>query len=303
MLIDLVQMRTFVAVAEEQHLTRAAERLHISLSAASAHVRALEEDLDTVLFVRTNRNLELTHAGQLLLRRAKDLLREATLFMSFAREIRGKTEGRLVVGSSSDPAATRIGSIVSALRNVHPYIYLDLRARHSYGIRQGLKMGELDIGIFLGRPLDPELSYVSLMSERFHVAGPAAWKESIEQADWAALASLPWITPSDPGMAYSMMLNQLFHDRGLELNSVAQFDNEAIGRSMAIEGVGLTLVRAEHAARGEREGTLAISPTARAEFDLVVAYTARRADDLLIKAFVSAIAVAWPEATPLPSPG
>ena len=66
MLIDLVQRRTFVAVAEEQHLTRAAERLHMSQSAASAHVRAIEERLGTQLFVRTNRSLELTHAGQLL---------------------------------------------------------------------------------------------------------------------------------------------------------------------------------------------------------------------------------------------
>ena len=69
MQIDLVQLRTFVAVAEEKHLTRAAERLHISQSAASAHVRAVEESLDTQLFVRTNRSLEPTRACELLLAR------------------------------------------------------------------------------------------------------------------------------------------------------------------------------------------------------------------------------------------
>ena len=89
MQIDLVQLRTFVAVAEEQHLTRAAERLHISQSAASAHVRAVEDRLDTQLFVRTNRSLELTRAGQLLLAKAKILLNEAAIFISFARELRG----------------------------------------------------------------------------------------------------------------------------------------------------------------------------------------------------------------------
>jgi DNA-binding transcriptional LysR family regulator len=77
MLIDLVPLRTFVAAAEEQHLTRAAERLHISVSAASAHVRAIESMVQTQLFVRTNRNLELTRAGQLLFRKAKALLNEA----------------------------------------------------------------------------------------------------------------------------------------------------------------------------------------------------------------------------------
>ena len=89
MLIDLVQLRTFVAVAEEQHLTRAAERLHMSQSAASAHVRAIEERLGTQLFVRTNRSLELTHAGQLLARKAKALLNEEAVFTSFARELKG----------------------------------------------------------------------------------------------------------------------------------------------------------------------------------------------------------------------
>src|SRR5579871_4609570 len=115
MQIDLVQLRTFVAVAEEQHLTHASERLHISQSAASAHVRAVEECLDTRLFIRTNRSLELTRDGQLLLRHAKALLNEAALFQSFARELRGQAKGTVVVGASSEPLGSRIGDIVAAL--------------------------------------------------------------------------------------------------------------------------------------------------------------------------------------------
>ena len=100
--IDLVQLRTFVAVAEQKHLTRAAERLHISQSAASAHVRAVEESLDLQLFVRTNRSLELTRVGELLLAKARALLNESAVFASYAREIRGKTEGRLVLFGVSE---------------------------------------------------------------------------------------------------------------------------------------------------------------------------------------------------------
>jgi DNA-binding transcriptional LysR family regulator len=155
MQIDLVQLRTFVAVAEEQHLTRAAEQLHISQSAANAHVRAVEERLDTQLFVRTNRSLELMRAGQLLLDKAKILLNEAAVFMSFAREIRGKIEGHLVVGASSEPATTR----------------------------QGLKTGEFDIGLILGRPIDPGFTYYELTKVQFRVAGPSAWREKIESAN------------------------------------------------------------------------------------------------------------------------
>ena len=130
MLIDLVQLRTFVAVAEEQHLTRAAERLYMSQSAASAHVRAIEERLGTQLFVRTNRSLELTQAGQLVARKAKTLLKEEALFTSFARELKGKIEGKLVVGTSSEPG-TRIGEMLASLRAKHPLVNVDVMARTS----------------------------------------------------------------------------------------------------------------------------------------------------------------------------
>jgi DNA-binding transcriptional LysR family regulator len=295
MMIDLVQLRTFVAVAEEQHLTRAAERLHISQSAASAHVRAVEENLDTQLFVRTNRSLELTRSGEMLMRQAKTLLNEAAQFTSFAREIRGKLEGNIVVGASSEPSASRIGEVVSALRAKHPLITVDLRASPSTGTRQALKTGELDIGMFLGRPVDVGFTYYQMAMVQFRIAGPAAWKAQIEAADWAQLAALPWITPTGSSLAYTAMLSQLFGDKGLELNTVVRFDNAALGRSLLKAGVGMMLMREEHALQGERDGYLTVSPIAHTEFGLYIAHVASRRNDPLISAFVDAASMAWPD--------
>lgn len=295
MLIDLVQLRTFVAVAEEQHLTRAAERLHISQSAASAHVRAIEENLDVRLFNRTNRNLELTRTGELLLLKAKALLGEATLFASYAQELRGKIEGTLVVGSSSDPSASRFGNIMATLRERHPLIKLDVRVRPSSGTRQGLKIGEVDVGIVLDRPTDPALRYYELTTVPFRVVGPVAWKEQIENADWTALASLPWLTPMENSTAYVDMLRRLFDDRGLELNSVIRFDNSAIARTMLQAGVGMMLMREEHALQGEKDGVLAVSPLARAEYGLYIAHLNTRKNDPLIRAFIDVASTVWPE--------
>jgi DNA-binding transcriptional LysR family regulator len=295
MLIDLVQLRTFVAVAEEQHLTRAAERLHISQSAASAHVRAVEESLDIQLFVRTNRSLELTRSGQLLLGKAKTLLNESTLFASFAQEIRGKIEGNLVVGSSSQPSTSRVGEIIGALRIRHPLIGVDVRARPSAGTRQGLKTGELDIGLLLGRAVDLGFTYYEVKTVQFRVAGPAAWKEQIESADWAELASLPWITPTDSSMAYTAMLRELFEDRGLELNSVVRFDNAELARAMLEAGVGMMLMREEHVNKGLEQGTVAVSPIASARFQLFIAHLASRRNDPLVRGFLEAATDVWPD--------
>jgi DNA-binding transcriptional LysR family regulator len=286
--IDLVQLRTFVAVAEEKHLTRAAERLHVSQSAASAHVRAVEESLGLALFLRTNRSLELTRAGELLLAKAKDLLRESTAFASFAREIRGRTEGRLVIASSSEPGHSRIGEFVAALRQRHPLVSVDLRARHSASARQGLKTGELDVCLLLGRPVDADFTCYPLAEVPFAVAGPVAWKAQIERSNWADLAAMPWIVPTYSGMAYFAMLAHLFGERSPELNTVASFDNAALGRTMVEAGVGLMLMREEHATHGVEQGLLAVSPIARASFPLFLVHLSSRSNDPLIRAFLEA---------------
>lgn len=294
-MIDLVQLRTFVAVAEEQHLTRAAERLHVSQSAASAHVRAIEESLDMQLFARTNRSLELTHSGQMLLRQAKTLLNGAAEFTSFARGIRGKVEGNLIVGASSDPLSSRIGQVVAGLRERHPLITVDVCARASVGTRQALKTGEFDIGMLLGRPVDPELTYYQLTTIKFRVAGPVAWKEKIEGANWEALAELPWITPSGTNQTYAFMLDRLFGERGLELNSVVRFDNSALGRALVHAGVGMLLMREEYALQGVDAGELALSPIAKTECPQFIAHLTSRGNDPLIRAFIESTSETWPD--------
>jgi len=292
-MIDLVQLRTFVAVAEEQHLTRAAERLHMSQSAASAHVRAIEERLGTQLFVRTNRSLELTAAGHLLVQKAKALLNEEAVFTSFARELKGKIEGKLAVGTSSEPG-TRIGEVLAALRARHPLVGMDVMARTSTGTRQGLMSGELDVGVLLGRPAEAGFTYYVLANVPYKIAGPVAWKKQIDAADWADLARLPWLTPSSSS-AYSAMLAKLFGEKDLELNSIIRFDNSAVGRTALRAGAGMMLLREDHALQGEQEGYLALSPIAHAHVALSIAHQSARKDDPLIRAFLEAAKVPWPK--------
>ena len=292
MLMDLVQLRTFVTVAEEEHLTRAAERLNMSQSAASAHIRAVEDRLGTQLFIRTNRSLELTHAGQLVARKALELLREEGTFKSFVRQLKGEIEGKLVIGTSSTPG-TRVGQILTNLRAMNPLVNIEIVTRPSSGTRQGLTSGELDVGILLCVPIDPTFTYQKLKTVRYLVGGPAAWKHLIVEAGWMALAALPWITPSSSS-AYSAMLSRMFRDKGLALNSVVCFDNYNVGFGAAKAGAGMMLLREEDALQGEAEGTLAVSPLAQVYADLSIAYQESRRNDPLIRAFIEATASVWP---------
>jgi len=295
MQIDLVQLRTFVVVAEEQHLTRAAERLHISLSAASAHVRHIEEYLDIQLFIRANRHLELTKAGELILEKAKLLINEVGIFNSYAREIKGKLEGVLVIGASSESTSSGLSRVVALLREKHPLIGVDIRVRHSSSTRQAIKNGEIDLGMILGMPLDKDFCYQQIGEASFKVAGPIRWKEKIESANWQELSQLPWLTTSDTNMSYSILLRELFSKKGLELNSVVRFDNAAVGRSLLEAGVGLMLMREEHVNLGLAQEKLAVSPLIHESIPIFIAHMINRQDDPLIQAFKLVSTNVWPK--------
>jgi DNA-binding transcriptional LysR family regulator len=95
--LELRQLRYFVAVAEELHFGRAAERLHMSQSPLSRAIRELERELDLVLFVRTTRHVELTPAGEALLERARRALAEIDAAVDDARRA-VQPDGLLAIG-------------------------------------------------------------------------------------------------------------------------------------------------------------------------------------------------------------
>jgi len=297
MMIDLVQLRTFVAVAEELHLTRAAERIHISQSAASTHIRAVEDALRTQLFVRTKRRLALTQAGQLLLGRAKALLNEATLFTSFAHELQKDLDGVLVIGSSVDPQQSRLKQVMATIRAKHELVKIDLRARPSFGTKQGLQTGELDIGLMLELELDANFKYYELTRVPHRVAGPIKWKKQIETGDLATLATLPWITPAYSSMAYATMLAQIFGSKSVELNSAICFDNSVHMQVVSESDAGMMLMLEEYAHKGVAEGYLAVSPLVRPVYPLYFMHLASRINDPLIRAFIAAAKSVWPQIT------
>jgi DNA-binding transcriptional LysR family regulator len=108
--VELRQLRYFVAVAEELHFGRAAERLHMSQSPLSRAIRELERELGLVLFVRTTRRVELTPAGTALLERARRALAEIDAAIDDARRAAKPDGGILAVGYTpfSRAQATRI---------------------------------------------------------------------------------------------------------------------------------------------------------------------------------------------------
>ncbi|MGO9906281.1 MAG: LysR family transcriptional regulator, partial [Solirubrobacteraceae bacterium] len=127
--MELRQLRYFVAVAEELHFRRAAERLHISQPPLSQQIRALEEELGFALLIRTRRRVELTPAGAAFLRDARTILAELEGAVATARRIDAGQTGRLRISFVGSALFSIVPSMVERFRHSRPGVEIELHER------------------------------------------------------------------------------------------------------------------------------------------------------------------------------
>jgi DNA-binding transcriptional LysR family regulator len=175
--LDLARLRYFVAVAEELHFTRAAERLSIAQPALSVHIRRLERELGAPLFERTRRSVRLTEGGAVLLRHARALLDgSAVAQREFTRTVRGEA-GRIAIAFAPTVGASLLPAAFRAYRERFPDVTVELREIGARDTLMDLLLRDA-VQIVIGQRLDPEgrtLRAERVLSERFSAVGlPAA---------------------------------------------------------------------------------------------------------------------------------
>ena len=145
--MDLRQFRYFVAVAEELHFTRAAERLNIGQPPLSLQIQAIERELGTTLLRRTRRKVELTPAGQLFLQEARlALLQASRAVEAVKRAARGEMGTLRLSFITSVPLVTVFTSALRAFRLALPDVHLELKVRSSMKIIDDVLLNTLDLG-------------------------------------------------------------------------------------------------------------------------------------------------------------
>jgi len=144
---DLRRLRYFVAVAEELHFGRAARRLNLSQPPLSVQIRTLEWEVGTPLLVRTQRRVELTEAGRVLLDEARRLLDQAEAAIVHARRAAAGAVGRLAIGFVSTVDYSILPPLVRRFRQKHPGIALNLLELTGDRQQALLQSGELDLGL------------------------------------------------------------------------------------------------------------------------------------------------------------
>jgi len=174
--IELRHLRYFVAVAEELHFGRAAERLHLSQPPLSQQIRRLEEILGYALFVRTSRSVKLTTAGDAFLVRALRTLRNVQRDLDETRSIGRGEVGSLNVGFVGSGMLTTLPGIFRAYREAYPRVELKLHESFTARVIEGLENGTLDAGILRdGDPVEG-LQVSTILSEPYVAVLPATHK-------------------------------------------------------------------------------------------------------------------------------
>jgi len=154
--VDLFQLETFLAVAEEKSFSRAAKRLHRTQPAVSQVVRNLEEELGELLLDRSSRDGTLTDAGKLLQEYAQELLNLRNEARQSLVELRQLQKGRLAI-AANEYTSLYLLRVLHEFRRVHPMIHIAIQRTLASKVPQQLQEHAAELGTVSFRPEDPQL--------------------------------------------------------------------------------------------------------------------------------------------------
>lgn len=293
--MEIYQLRTFITVAQQGHLTQAAEILHLSQPAVTAQIKALEEETGVSLFERSSSGVLLTEAGKLLLPEAEKILAGSRDMLNRAKSLRGQLAGKLRVGTILSPDTLRLGPWLSVLRSAYPLVQMSTMQGVSGGVLNEVRKKELDAGFFIGRNPYQTVHTLPLLDLPYVVAVPNGLREALEGADWRELGRYPWVGASQFS-SLSKLHAEVWRERNIAPKKVGDIDQEQSMQACVEAGLGLCMLRREHALTAQREGRLWVWGDTAMNVSLSFIYPAEMESEPLVGVMVQALREVWPEA-------
>jgi DNA-binding transcriptional LysR family regulator len=214
--MTLDQLRIFVAVAEREHLTRGAEARHLTPSAATAAIQALEGRHGTKLFHRVGRRLELSESGRAFLPEARAVLAAAEEAELALQDLGSLRRGRLTLAASQTLASYWLPPLLMHFASAHEGIALSLVESNTLGVVAAVLAGEVEIGCIEGEIVEPALSVVPLAEDRLViVASPRHPLARQRIVPASALESFRWVM-REPGSGTRAALETAMRQEGME---------------------------------------------------------------------------------------
>ncbi|MEW6438355.1 MAG: LysR family transcriptional regulator [Pseudomonadota bacterium] len=257
--MTLEQLRIFVAVAERQHVTRAAEALNLTQSAASAAIAALEARHGSKLFNRVGRGIELTEAGRIFLDEARAVLARAEVAELKLAELAGLKRGRLLIQASQTIASYWLPRHLVEFRHAHPGIEIRLSVGNTADAAEAVSTGAAELGFIEGPVERPLLKVTEVARDQLIVVvapdHPWASRRKLSADD---LIKTEWVL-REPGSGTRSVFEDALAKLGVPaaaLNIALELPTNEAVRAAVEAGMGATALSASAAASSLEAGLL-----------------------------------------------
>ncbi|MFF1356161.1 LysR substrate-binding domain-containing protein [Streptomyces sp. NPDC058297] len=182
-MFTLAQLVSFVAVAEELHFTRAAERLQMTQPPLSRQIQLLEHDLGVQLLDRTNRSVRLTPAGRTFLNEARHILRQSEHAALAVRQVSAGEAGAIAIGFTAASANSALGTLLEVARSALPRVEVVLREMVTRDQLEAITEGSLDLGMIRPANTGPDLETRPAVREGLLAALPTGHPLAVREGD------------------------------------------------------------------------------------------------------------------------
>lgn len=289
--MELHQLQAFITVARTGSLTRAAEGLHVTQPAISAHLKALEAELGVSLFHRRPRGVELTEAGAKLLDYADEAVAQTRQLKAAADRLAAGLDQGVSLGIIHSGVDLRIATISGRLKSQEPGLRLQLVSGNSGHHLAALLEHRLDAAIVEGEVGYRGLARHELATSTVGVIGPKAWEAELRDADWDVLARRPWVFQSDQ-CSYSQLTHRVCEEHGLTLNAEYHTEQFAAVYDLVTSGLALSIADRSDAQPLAEQGRLFIWPAFSADLPVRLVYLRKREAEPAIAALIGAVCAA-----------
>jgi DNA-binding transcriptional LysR family regulator len=255
--MEIRQLRAFIAIAELGTFTAGAARVHVTQAAISMQIRQLENELGARLFIRAPRRVMLTEAGEQLLQRARQILRDHDAAVDEIAELAGAERGRLRIGSASAMVTTDVlPKLLNEVRKQHAGAEITVASGTSEALVQQILAGELDIA-FVSLPVEARGINTERLSQDQLVAIASPRHRLAKQRTISAytLAGEKLIM-GERGGNTRRLIDQFFSQAGVTLHVSMELSRQAAIRRMVEEDMGVGIVPLQTVGEAIEKGRL-----------------------------------------------
>lgn len=265
-------LKTFVTLVEVNNFTKASEILHISQPSVSLHIKNLEQALQTTLFIRSPKAVQITPTGEILYKRAKQIMAIAEAAKEDILAYHHSIQGTLVIGASFTIGENILPAMLSKLQHKFPQLELQVIIGNTDEIIRFTKLLQVDIGLIEGQAHDNELIIQPFMEDELFIV--SANDHPLVQQSAITIPQLQrqnWVA-REVGSGTRNYLDHLFRTNGLQVQSLLTISSNQGVKESVIEGLGLSLLSGSVIERDLRNGDLAILPLAEQRFIRTFSY-------------------------------